>query len=137
MSVIAFSFLAFKFSGLFVLLAKGLPWSAISEVPVVGYGEGGSAWAILHWSCGFGLPILVIWRWNCMDAKYNLTPENCLRYTLRGIILLGKWIAIAAVFFARNVVAGSKWFYKQVKNSVVDFFSGVKDIVNKDNIKDE
>ena len=72
-----------------------------------------------------------------MDAKYNLTPENCLRYTLRGIILLGKWIAIAAVFIARNVVAGSKWFYKQVKNSVVDFFSGVKDIVNKDNIKDE
>ncbi|MDD7232339.1 MAG: hypothetical protein PUH44_01520 [Bacteroidales bacterium] len=135
--VIAFSFLAFKFSGLFVLLANGLPWSAISEVPVVGYGEGGSAWAILHWICGFGLPILAIWRWNCMDAKYNLTPENCLRYTLRGIILLGKWIAIAAVFFARNVVVGSKWFYKQVKNSVVDFFSGVKDIVNKDNIKDE
>lgn len=137
LSVIAFSFLAFKFSGLFVILAKGLPWSAISEVPVVGYSEGGSAWALLHWLCGFGLPIFVIWRWNSMDAKYNLTPENCLRYTLRGIILLSKWIVVASVFIAHNVAAGTKWFYHQVKNSVVDFFSGVKDIVNKDNIKDE
>ena len=137
LSVIAFSFLSFKFSGLFVLLAKGLPWSAISEVPVVGYSEGGSAWAVLHWLCGFGLPVLVIWRWNSMDAKYNLTPENCLRYTLRGIILLSKWIVVASVFIAHNVAAGTKWFYHQVKNSVVDFFSGVKDIVNKDNIKDE
>lgn len=137
LSIIAFSFLAFKFSGLFVLLTKGLPWSAISEVPVVGYSEGGSAWVLLHWLCGFGLPILVIWRWNRMDAKYNLTPENCLRYTLRGIVVLSKWIAIAAVFVAHNVAAGTKWFYQQVKNSVTDFFSGVKDIVNKDNIKDE
>lgn len=137
LTIIAFSFLAFKFSGLFVLLAKGLPWSAISQVPVVGYGEGSSAWAILHWICGFGLPILVIWRWNSMDARYNLTPENCLRYSLRGIVVLSKWIATAAVFIACNVAAGSKWCYRQVKNSVVDFFSGVKDIVNKDNIKDE
>ena len=72
-----------------------------------------------------------------MDAKYNLTPENCLRYTLRGIVILSKWIAIAAVFITHNVAVGSKWLYHQVKNSVTDFFSGVKDIVNKDNIKDE
>lgn len=137
LSIIAFSFLAFKLSGMVVLLVKGLPWAAISEVPVVGFSEGGSAWAILHWFCGFGVPILVIWRWNCMDAKYNLTPENCLRYTLRGIVILGKWIAIAAVFIAHNVAVGSKWLYHQVKNSFTDFFSGVKDIVNKDNIKDE
>ena len=70
-------------------------------------------------------------------ASSTKRPENCLRYTLRGIILLSKWIVIASVFIAHNVAAGTKWFYHQVKNSVVDFFSGVKDIVNKDNIKDE
>lgn len=124
--MIAFAFFAFKFSGMFILLCNGLPWSAICQYPCVGGEAVGYGWAVLNVFFGTVVPILTVWGWSILDKKYNLTLGNCLHLVFRGIAYSSNW---AYRLFIRMCL--SLW------RSISNFFLGIKDIVKASNPHDE
>ncbi|MGN1259808.1 MAG: hypothetical protein ACI4UC_01735, partial [Alloprevotella sp.] len=124
--VLAFSLLACKLSGMVILLCKGLPWRALRQFPTLGGAEIGYGWTALHWLIGMSLPLLIVWGWNKLDRKYDLSPENCLRYTLMGIVITAKCLY--------HLI---KRFGKALWGGFIGFFTGLIDIVHASNPKDE
>ena len=124
--VLAFSLLACKLSGMVILLCKGLSWRALRQFPTLGGAEIGYGWTALHWLIGMSLPLLIVWGWNRLDRKYDLSPENCLRYTLMGIVITAKCLY--------HLI---KRFGKALWGGFIGFFTGLIDIVHASNPKDE
>lgn len=124
--ILGFSLLSFKISGMIILLIKGLPWTSLRQIPSVGGESIGYGWAALNWIMGMGLPILIVWCWNRLDERYELTPENCLRYLLKGIITF-------CIIMWRLTTR----FLRHLWNSIRDFFTGFKDIYKASNPRDE
>ena len=122
--IVAFFPLFFKIVGVFHILCSDLKWEMLALFP--SNSETFSAISIVYWIVGCTCPILCVWGWNKADAKYNLTPKNCLLYTINGIKILSKWIWKGICFIGSTI-------WKSIKS----FCLNILDIVKASNPKDE
>ena len=124
--IFAFHLLAFKVVSIIKVLAFDLPWSHVGGHTIVHDEVGGFAFFLLYVIAGVALPLLTMVVWKKMDARYNLTWFNCLKYIFHAIVV--------SVSFVYRVI---KAFFMAVWRSFKNFFRDMKDLLKASNPKED
>ena len=89
--VVGFCLLSFKLVSLLKVVTGQMNWEGMSAGFVMPDSNSGWFFSFLYLLVGIGGPLGGVLLWRKADTRYNLTWTNCLKYSLKGLILAFVW----------------------------------------------
>lgn len=124
--IVGFYLLVFKMVSMAVVLFCGLKWSVLGHGMTVNHTVVPAGLFLLYVLLGVILPPLSILIWRKADSRYNLTFVNCLKYSVKGLVMVLVWMFHAIIRLMRGI-----W------QSIKSFVTGIKGVLKASNPNEE